>query len=174
MTTADPDTDYQVYIESLPFDALLSIEKDIDQSRFPDRHRLVADLIEKHRKDGTIQYSQTYLDNLRYPWGVRFIRSINAFILFAAIASLLLKALSGNIRINLETVLNLTSGLALSALVVYGLFREKPWVVIMVLLSSYMGLLRVFVGSFGNHGPSLDASFIPAWELRSRYFTHFR
>ena len=72
---ADPEIDFQAYVQNMPFDVLLGLEKEIDRSRFPDRHRMVTDLIEKHRKNNTIQYSQSHLDNLRYPEGVRFIRS---------------------------------------------------------------------------------------------------
>jgi len=153
---ADPEIDFQAYIQNMPFDVLLGLEKEIDRSRFPDRHQMVMDRIEKHRNNNTIQYSQSYLDNLRYPEGVRFIRSMNAFMLCAAIVGLVFKAANGSLRINTETVFGITSGLAFSSLVVYGLFREKSWVVVMVLLSSYFRILQAFIDYYTDQGAPMD------------------
>jgi hypothetical protein len=153
---ADPDIDFQAYVKNMPFDVLLGLENEIDRSRFPDRHQMVTDLIEKHRKNNTIQYSQSYLDNLRYPEGVRFIRSVNAFMLCATIIALVFKTANGSLRINTETIFGITSGLAFSSLVVYGLFREKSWVVIMVLLSSYSGILYAFIDYIADHAAPID------------------
>jgi hypothetical protein len=153
---ADPEIDFQAYVQNMPFDVLLGLEKEIDRSRFPDRHRMVTDLIEKHRKNNTIQYSQSHLDNLRYPEGVRFIRSVNVFMLCATVVGIVFKTANGSLSINTQTVFVITANLLFSSLVVYGLFREKSWVVVMVLLSSYFRILQAFIEYYTDQGAPMD------------------
>lgn len=138
MTEFNSLDEYKNLIKKLSLNELLQIEQNIDRSRYPERLEVLRQMIAE--KDGREPILNKEKEAL-YPKGITVIKRIYFIIGLLITLSICLKILSDLSFINDIKLLSALFNLFVITGIYFGIKMIKPWVVILVLLYSYLGLL---------------------------------
>jgi hypothetical protein len=148
MVSFDNIEDYSSYINGLSLDQLLEIEKSINRAKYPERYKLVKELIDKRSSSPSRDVYETK-EETKYLNSINFIQKTYLVIICISVLVFIYKVFTNAVsEINIPSfILNFT----LLLFIYWGIRSVKKWVVILVLLFAYVGLIRTLLNFLADY-----------------------
>jgi hypothetical protein len=139
MTDFKSIDEYKNYADKLRLSELKDIERKIDRYKYKDRYDLLISII-KEKESGSI--AEEYINNKTYyPPGVRIIYNVYKFIVIIGAIVLPIAILLKHKLTSTNVIFAIIFVLSVDVVILYGISRKKPWIVLLVLFYSYISLL---------------------------------
>ena len=148
MTDFNTTEEYKAYSEGLHYDELVDILENVDREKYPERYRIIEDLISLRQRAGEITYSRSYKGRKRLPSGLPLIRGIYLFAFVVGMPVHIYEGGLERVHESAPAIVNWLINPTIMILILIGIFRQKSWVVGLVLLFSTYQFLGIFFGHF--------------------------